>query len=78
MAPTKQFTETDDAHVLRCQQRAKVLFTEGCFQGDIARAPLSELTELDREVLNGINETLLSLTHRGLTAEDVIATAATR
>lgn len=69
---TIAYSEDENAHILRCQKRAQVIFSEGCYQGDIARAPLAELDTTDREVLNAINETVLAMAHNALDTETIV------
>lgn len=55
-------TETENR--LKMQKRAQELFKEGCFQGDVARTPVEDLSETDVLVLETINETALTLGHK--------------
>lgn len=71
---TFRINPSDVEHVKTCQRRAQVLFKEGCYQGDIAREEdIHALDEESVEVLNAINETVLSLVHNGINPHDVAA-----
>lgn len=66
-------TIPDEAHLKRCQLRAAAVFSAGCFQGDIAREPLTDLDETSLMVLEAINETILAIERRGLDVEALAA-----
>lgn len=56
-------TERERNDRLKLTARARELFKEGCYQGDLARTPIEDLDENEVTVLEAISETAFALGH---------------